>query len=401
MKRRRSIPARLLILIGIVLQLAAVWALAPVDPVLEYVIPAPDIQRVETGEDGRTRVETGLKPLIASRKDVEEQLGEAVTALSVSGLRSGAAVSGGGETATAALRGVDLRWLETCPRQIAEGRWMDSGELTRGAKVAVLDEDLAFALFGSESAEGKEIEIEGTRYAVIGTVRHRRDVGEADLYGAYIPLVAAANAGVQLDVVAMHALSAVSSGLDQSFIEAVGSAWGAGEMHNLRKERMGALLTTRLLVFAFGMALVFWLLWQLAGVLRRWRAQIAALRARNYVRRWLGPAVARVFGGLLCGAILLLAAYALLSFAVEPVYSFTEWVPESLVSLSALRAVFWDRVAYAARMIAVRMPDSARISFWGSLDRTGAAALLLGLALGRRKLKKAANSGNQRDQGAV
>ena len=401
MKRRRSIPARLLILVGIALQLAAALALAKVDPVLEYAMPAPDVRRVESGQGDPARIETGLEALMQSRKDVEAQLGEAVSALSVSGLKSGEAVSAGGETATAALWAVDLRWLETCPRRIVQGRWMDSGEVTRGAKVAVLDEDLAFALFGSEGALGKEIEIGDARCAVIGTVRHRRGPGEADRYAAYIPLAAAANAGMQLDIVTMHALSAVSSGLDQSFLEAVRSAWGPGELHSLRKERMGALLMTRLMLFAFGMALVFWLLRRFAGLVRRWRTQVAALRERSYVRTWLGPALLRVLGGLIGAALLLLAAYSLLCFAIEPVYTYTEWVPESLVSLSALRAVFWDRTAHAARLLAVRTPEAARIAFWGALDRTGAAALLLGLALGRRKWKAAANSGNQRDDGAV
>ena len=401
MKRVRSIPAKFLILLGIAMQLAAALALLSVDPLLEYVVPAPDVQRVETGEDRQIRLEAGLEPLMESREDVQEQLAEAVTALSVSGLKSGAEISGGDQGEKAALRAVDLRWLETCPKQLAAGRWMDSGELSRGAKVAVLDEDLAFALFGSEGAEGKEIEIGGAEYAVIGTVRHRRGVGEADEFSAYIPLATAAEQGIQLDTITMHALSAVPSGLDQSFTEAMRSAWGAGELHNLRKERMGGLLLTRMLLFAFGMALVFWLLRRFGAVVRRWRAQIAALRERNYARRWLGPALLRVFGGILFGVMLLLAAYALLAFAIEPVYTFTEWVPESLVSLKALRAVFWDRAAHAARLINLRTLESVRIAFWGSIARTGAAALLLGLALGRRKLKKSEETGNQSESGPV
>ena len=388
MKRRYSIPAKLLILLGIAAQLAAAWALAPVDPVLEYVICAPDVRRVESSEEEQERTETGLEELIEARKDVEAQLDEAVSALAVSGMKSGTAVSGGGQTAAAALRAVDLCWLETCPRQVAEGRWMDSGELKRGAQVAVLDEDLAFALFGSEGAEGKEIQIEGVRCAVIGTVRHRRGPGEAGEFAAYIPLATAANAGMQLDTVTMHALSAVSSGLDQSFTDAMRSAWGAGELHNLRKERMGALLVTRLLIFAFGMALLFRLLRRFGTLVRRWRGQVARLRAQSYARKWLGPALLRVLGGTLCGGLMLAAAYALLSFAIAPVYTFTEWVPESLVSLSALRAVFWDRAANAARIVFLRTPESARIAFWGTLDRAGGMALLLGLALGRKKTKQ-------------
>ena len=401
MKRRFSIPAKLLILVGIALQLAAALALLSVDPLVEYAMPAPEVRQAAAGEDGQSRAETGLEPLMEAREDIEEQMGGAVSALSMSGLRSGAAVSGGGQGATAALRAVDLRWLETCPRQLTGGRWMDSGELKRGARVAVLDEDLAFALFGSEGTEGREIEIEKAHYAVIGTVRHRRGVSEADEFGLYIPLNAAVNEGLQLDTLAMHALSAVSSGLDQSFNAAMRSAWGAGELHNLRKQRMGALLMTRLLLAAFGMALMFRLLRRFMARMRRWRAQVAALQARSYARGWLGAAIWRALGGLLGGALMLAAAYALLGFAIEPAYTYTEWVPESLVSLSALKAVFWDRAAHAARLLPVRTPESVRIAFWGSLDRAGAVALLLGLALGKRKFKKMAKTGNQLEDARV
>ena len=401
MKRRYSIPAKVLILIGVAAQLLAALALAGVDPVLEYVIPAPDVRRIEASEGQSARTETGLEALVEAREDVEAQLGESVSALSVSGMKGGAVVSGGGKTAAAALCGVDVRWMETCPRRIAQGRWMDSGELLRGARVVVLDEDLAFALFGSEGAEGKEIEIEGIRCAVIGTLRHRRSPGEADEYAAYIPLAAAAEAGMQLDIMTMHALSAVSSGLDQSFTEAMRAAWGAGELHNLRRERMGALLLTRLLLFAFGMAALFRLFRGFRVLVRRWQKQVAQLQAREYARRWLGPAVLRVLVGVLGGALLIAGAYVLLGFAIEPVYTFTEWVPESLVSLSALRNVFWDRAGSAARLIVLRTPESARIAFWGTLARTGAASLLLGLALGRRKFPALPESGNQSHKGGV
>ena len=399
--KRRSIPAKLLILAGAALQLAAVLMLLSVDPLLEFTMPAPDVRHIAATENRPAHLDTGLKPLIEAREDIEEQLGEAVTALSVSALRAGTEVSGNGTGARAALRAVDLRWLETCPRQLASGRWMDSGELKRGARVAVLDEDLAFALFGSEGAVGKEIEVAGARCEVIGTLHHRRGVGETEAFSAYIPLALADAQGVQLDVITMHALSAVSSGLEQSFADAMRSAWGAGEAHNLRKERMGALLMTRLLLFAFGMAALFRLLRRFAALVRRWRERIAALRARSYARRWLGPAALRGFAALLLAVLLLAAAYALLSFAIAPVYTFTEWVPESLVSLSALRAVFWDRTAAAARVLSVRTAESARIAFWGTLARTGAASLLLGLALVRKKFASLTEIGNQARENGV
>ena len=391
----------LLILLGIAAQLAAVWALTSVDPLREYAMPAPDVRRVESSDAQAARADTGFDALIEARDDVAEQLGDVVSALSMSAIKNGGSVSRDGESATAALWGVDLRWQETCPRRMADGRWMDSAELAHGARVAVLDEDLAFELFGSESAEGAEVSIEGTVYTVIGVARHSRGVGEADEYSAYIPLRSASKQGIQMDVAMLHAVSAVSSGLDQSFAEAANAAWGAGELHNLRKERMGALLLSRLLFCAFGLALAFRLSRRWAKCARRWREQVAELRRHAYLRRWLGPALLRILGVLLGAALLLAMVWALLSVGIEPVYSFTEWVPESLVSASALRTVFWNRVSHAARLISVATPESARIAFWGTLDRAGAVMLLLGLALGRNKRGKIRRFGNQNEEAGV
>ena len=232
--RRRSIPAKLLIALGIAAQLAAVLALISVDPVLEYASPAPEVRQVEAGDGRAARMDAGIEARIEAREDVEKQLGAAVAALSVEGTKSGASASFGGKTETATLRAVDLRWLETCPRRLTDGRWMDAAELKRGARVCALDENLAFALFGSGEALDEEIEIEGAKYRVIGVLRHRRGVGETDASAMYVPLRAAAGQGVQMDTLTMRALSAVSSGLSQSFTEAMRSAWGPGELHDLR-----------------------------------------------------------------------------------------------------------------------------------------------------------------------
>ena len=64
-------------------------------------------------------------------------------------------------------------------------------------------------------------------------------------------------------------------------------------------------------------------------------------------------------------------------------YTFTEWIPESLVELSALKTVFWSRAEDAAQLVKVVTPEAARSDFWGSTARLGAVLTLLGLALGR------------------
>lgn len=381
-KRRFSRTARLLIALGAVFQLAALLAFHMNDALLEYAICAPDVQTVSSA-DGSSHAETGLEPLIEARDDVFEQLGDGLAALACGGIKSGSSVSGGGNTAGAALQAVDLCWLETCPRRIAEGRWMDTSELKSGARVAVLDADLAFKLFGSESALERTVRIIDADYRVIGTVHHRRSVGERDACNAYVPLSAVAAQGVQLDTLTMYALPLSQTGMDQSFTAAMRDAWGSGSFYNLRREAMGGMLLTRLLLCALGMALLWRLTIPLRGLARRFRGEIAEMRRHGYLRNYFLPSAARILALILCAAAWLAAVYGVLCVAIEPVYTFTEWIPESLVELSALKAVFWSRAEAAAQLVRVVTPEAARSAFWGSAARLGAVLTLLGLALGR------------------
>lgn len=381
-KRRFSRTARLLIALGVVLQLAALVAFSMDDALLEYAICAPDVQTVSAA-DGSSRLETGLEPLIEARDDVFEQLGDGLAALACGGVKGGASVSGNGTTARAALQAVDLCWLETCPRRIAEGRWMDGSELKSGAQVTVLDEDLAFELFGSESALERTVRILDKDYRVIGTVKHRRSVGERDACSAYVPLSAVAAQGIQLDILTMYALPLAQTGMDQSFTAAMRDAWGAGSFYSLRREAMGGMLLTRLLVCALGMALLWRLVNPLRGLAKRFRGEIAEMQRHGYLKSYLLPSIARILMLILCAVAWLAAVYGVLCVAIEPVYTFTEWIPESLVEISALKAVFWSRAEDAAQLVKVVTPEAARSAFWGSAARLGAVLTLLGLALGR------------------
>ncbi len=400
--KRFSRAAKLLLAVGALMQLTAYLAFQDMDPLLEYAVCAPDVQKIAEADApsgaAQTRLETGLEDMLQAREAVAGRLGSAVTALSCGGIRSGMHLSGGGKDAVACLQAVDLCDLETRPRRLTRGRWMDSSELISGARVAVLDEDLAFALFGSEDAVGRELRVDGTDYRIVGTARHRRSVGEADAFSAYIPLRAAAWQGLQLDTLTMYALPAAQSGLEQSFCAAMEESWGAGSLHNLRREAMGGMLLTRLLLVALGLTLAARLWRGIRALARRFSGEISALRARLYPRQVLPGAALRVLAVAAFAAAWLAGVYALLCVAIEPVYTFTEWVPESLVELSALRTVFWSRAADAARLVRVNTPEAARCAFWGGFARCGAVCALLGLALGRgreKKMKKCGAEGNQ------
>ena len=402
MKRRFSRTARVLMGLGIALQLVAMAVLMGQAPLLEYAVCAPDVQKMSvdaaSGTTSQIQYETGLKPMLEGREKLEEELGAAVTAVSCAGMRPGTDISIDGKSSAATLLAVGPRYLETCPQKISSGRWVDGSELEFGSRVTLLDEGLAFSLFGSEDCVGRKVEIGGEKFQVIGTVRHRRSVGETDAFRAYVPISAVERQGLQLETMTLYALSAGSQGVDQSFRTLSAAAWGEGSFYSARKARMGALLLTRVIAFAFGMAVLFRLLTYLRLWAAHCRARIGQMRRHHYARKWLLPAVGRILTIVLGAAALLAAAYGFLSFLIQPVYLFTEWVPESFVELSALEKVFWDRVGEAARLVRVNTPEMAASAFWGAVARLGGVVLLLGLALGKKnekKMRNLAKTGNQ------
>jgi putative ABC transport system permease protein len=76
--------------------------------------------------------------------------------------------------------------------KVAEGRWYTAEDVTSGARVLVLGNDLAGQVFGKGSALGKELTIEGDQYAVIGVLDVAAESGITNPnQEAFIPYTAA------------------------------------------------------------------------------------------------------------------------------------------------------------------------------------------------------------------
>jgi putative ABC transport system permease protein len=73
------------------------------------------------------------------------------------------------------LEGDTANALQVYDLPVKEGRWFDEGEDQRHAPVILLGADTAEELFGSETAVGKEINIEGQLFQVIGVMGKLRN----------------------------------------------------------------------------------------------------------------------------------------------------------------------------------------------------------------------------------
>ena len=141
---------------------------------------------------------------------------------------------------------------------------------------------------------------------------------------------------------------------------------------------LGATMPIRWAVLFVGVALLLSLLARLNAA--AWgRVCLYADRLKTrYARDMLAGMIASALLMLLGYAALAGAAFALAKFSIDPLYVFTEWVPEVLVELSSIAKRFWslnDANAAAVRYVS---RSCCVLETGRALLRWGLLALLLG-----------------------
>ena len=79
---------------------------------------------------------------------------------------------------------------------------------------------------------------------------------------------------------------------------------------------------------------------------------------------------------------------ALMTFTIQPVYTFTEWIPDNFVAWTSLKKVFWSLVGENAKLVRTGTPGLRKIELEGGLLRWGVIAMLAGAILMRKRKPK-------------
>ena len=382
MEKKRKLRGKWLLALGTLLMAVALGMLQTQPSVLQYCIVAPTDEAAPeaSGQAEQTtqQEESGAlqKLCEAWQTRAEEDLSEVLSAASIAARDYGFALSGEGGSATATLTAVGENWFSVYPR------------LKDGDRLIVLDEPLAFKLFPTADPIGRELTIGTERYEVIGVVRYRRSVGEYEQYQAYIPYASAAEDRLPMEIVEVCGVALPQSGASRAFEDA-GENWQAGGTFiDTDKEAMRGGIVARALAIALGLYLILYLLRRLN---RRTAGVGVDIRARlqtEYFRDMLPGLLPRFCLLALGYAALLAAAFGVLTLAIEPMYVFTEWIPDVLVELSSITERFWQLTSAAAAPIFIRTQEYAEIRFWSGLVRWGALSALTGalvMALSARR----------------
>ena len=374
-KKKKGVAAWALLVVGAVMMLISLGNLLAARELLQYAV-------VPRGE-----MDAAVSQLLTVKRGVADTLADCTSALAVGGVTEKASVSAGSVNQTCAVYAVGEGWFEADPVFLTAGRRLTETELKLGDKVAMVDEQLAFQLFGSELPEDAKATIDGVEYAVVGAYRHRRSVGEAAQYSAYVPLLSA-NQNAR-DELLFIAVPVANTGARTMFESTMRANWEQdGSFISIGKEALRQRMIVRMLLLVFGLSVIFRLMRRMNGAAARSWTRFQERLRWNYFRT-AAPSLMAFLGICLIGYGALLALlYALAAFSIQPLYTFTEWVPENVVEWSSLKAVFWSLAGDSAKLVRVGTRELRIVEFWGRILRWGTLGALYGALLLRIRRAK-------------
>ena len=382
LNRKRGLPW-LLLCLGMILALWSTVMLLLTRNVLQYSVIAP----------GEGAASDEIPKLAESARKLGDSMKDSLACTSLGGFAEMVNLSAGDNVCQASLIAMGEGWNEIYPQFVIEGRRAAENELASGVPVIVLDNDLAFRLFGAEMPEDAWVTLNGFEWRVIGTVRHAgsllggRGVGDIQPYDCYIPLAAAAKRGVALDTLCLSAVPINSVG--RAFEETVRRDWrDGGDMTDLKKEAMRRTVLPRIVLLIAGLYILAALFRTMGAACGRWIADFRQSLRSSYLKQLLPKLAWVILKSVLGFGALIALTCLLLVFSVQPLYTFTEWVPENFVAWSSIAKVFWNLTADAGRLVRIGTRELRVVAFWGGMLRWGTVLLLLGQGMMPRKREK-------------
>ena len=367
--KKRSPGLTLMLIAAALVMVWAVWQIHDVGENLQYVVDAPELVYNKSDREHGTAI-TDLQ------EDLEEaaaQWSASIRAWTLGGVIQKITFTGGDKGASGRLELLGENAFATHPRFLLHGRLFYDEELSRGDRVIILDEQLALALFAAADPIDRIVTIKQEEYRVVGVTRHAKQTGDFTDYGAYIPLNSVLEQTIQLDALVVEALPITGAGAGVAFAETV-TAWRAGgTVIDLGKESMAASLWLRALLFLVGAAGAMRFLGWLNGRVRRFSIQYKEMLRVTYASRLFPGLLGGVLAFALGYGVLAIVLALLMNYAIQPVYTFPEWIPTVLVEWSDIAAAFWRVWQTPATVLEYRTPELLRLRFMTLVVQVSAA----------------------------
>lgn len=377
-----------LLLVFALLLCFGAYSAAQVGDHLQYVLPPP--RQLEQGQSEETiKPNQPIADWQERLESVAEEWDSTMQTWTLGGVVEQTSISAESSSAQGRVTLMGERGLQLQPEYLLYGRLFYPEELEKGDRLALLDEQLALALFRMADAVDRQVYIGGSSYRVIGVVRHTKQVGDYTDYGAVIPLASIIDQSLEVDALLVEADPRPGMGASVSFTAVCGTWQPGGTFIDLGKESMAATLWLRVLLFVVGLTLVLrlvgWLNARVCSYIRRYRRRLQQRYAISLLPEMLGMILLFALGYMACA----LLAAALMNYIIEPVYTFPEWIPAVLVEWQDMADAFWKVWQTSATLRELRTPELMRLRYFTLLIQGCSAAAGVLLALRYARLRSA------------
>lgn len=361
----------LLSILGLCLVVLGYGLTMCVDDMFQYILP---ISAVETGSDDNLK-------LYYKANEKMQSLRELLPVYTIAGRGQNLTVRGkGGQSTETTLYAVGKGYFELYHEQLLRGRLISEADVNKGRNVVVLDEEAELELFKGDSALEKTVYIDDIEMQVVGIIDGKRRFGEAGEHLAYVPITSSYKNGIKTDTMEITAMG-VDNTSSPVIMENTLKSWSSsGSFYNLSKLKMGATLPVRWIIVFLGIKTLL----VLAEQANRWVAkQIEMFRnelQRCYFFQILGRVIWKMIVALIAYCILAMGVFGIVRIAVQPMYVFGEWIPESIVELTSIIDCIWNQIEANSVSIECASRLSVCLDIAEELIKWGVIIVLLGFS---------------------
>ena len=379
MKRRFHLS--FLLLAGILMLGAGLIGLTTVPDLMQYAfIPQAETETVmpETlPADGESAVQLPAETKSTMLEQYDKalaEMGSAFPKLTLHGVKSDAGVSSvSNQSQPVYLYAVGPSWNEVYTPRIVNGRELVRLDAEYKNDAIILDEQTAFKFFHTEDPIGRKVTLDGNEMEVAGVAAHSRRIGETGEFAAWVPLGTVKDCDLMVLSAAERSISlfAVFQNQAQAYFGTDGTAI------SITKEKTRALMPLLLIFLVAAVWLLKrWIRW-VAGYGRARVAEVKAESKKRYALQLIPYLAGKLLPAALLIALTAAACYGVAVLAVSPLWSFPEWVPETLGEYPSWISKFWDLTAMGAKTVSIRTPELAEVQFWSGLILWGTLLILL------------------------
>ena len=369
-ERKKSRFGLVLMILGLLLAAGGAALLLSVPDGFDYILPAPAFSAESPAEEQLARLAPLMEvPWAAALRQQQAPVSPG---------------EGGKQSVTATIYAVSEGFFDISHETLAEGRLLNRTDMESGTVRALVNRAGAERLFTGGSAMEKRITADSLTLEIVGITEGGFRPGEADEILIYIPITAADTGTLPFRTMEIRTRPAGRE--EKAVTAATLQAWSpGGTVQDAGRTRLAALMPLWLIACAFGFYALRMLWRRLRAAAVRQRDRIREDLREQYASRVAPKAALRVLLILLLLAAWLGAAWLLLSLFVRPLYTFTDWIPDSPADPASVAACVRNLLMSSAFSAAYLNCTASALKAASFLICAGSLAFLAGLVPFRRK----------------